>query len=70
MKKPLFTLQVKEKDTGSNYTVFATVFKGKSMVVGTSFKTGTPLAEIEQWAIKRIRIMKEIDKLILSECNK
>lgn len=54
MKKVLFTLKVQEKDTGSNYTLFATIFKGKSMVVGTSFKTGTPLSEIEQWAIKRI----------------
>ena len=50
MKKPLFSLQTKEKEN----LVFAHIYRGKVLIMGTAFKTGTPLAEIEQWAIKRI----------------
>jgi len=54
-----FTYKVKliERETGSNYNLFASIYKGKekSPLFGTSFKNTSTKAQIKDWALSKVR---------------
>lgn len=60
-----FYVKVTSQSNGSNYTLFASVFKNsdKLPLFGTSFKTNTSNEELKKWATNELETLYHYEKL-------